>query len=110
MFFYQEMQQENRPNNIWIVYAGISDTKIIWFLLSLLIIPKAWLHFASLQIKWYKKRTNLSNDHKLSSGFLSFEQDSKYEITRSAALQPDAIDFPTESPPRWLPVVLVRAQ
>lgn len=44
--------------------------------------------------------TNLDNVYELSSGLLSFEQDSKYEITRSAALQPDDIDFPTESPPR----------
>lgn len=35
-------------------------------------------------------------------GSLSCE-DSKYEITLSAALQPEAIDLPTDNPPLWLP-------
>lgn len=75
----------------------------IWVLLSLLANLTACCILQVLQTKWLK-RTNLGNAQMLSSGFLSLEKDSKYEITRSAALQPDAIDFPTASPPRWLPV------
>lgn len=30
-------------------------------------------------------------------------EDSKYVITLSAALQPEAIDLPTDNPPLWLP-------
>jgi len=34
---------------------------------------------------------------------LSCEEYSRYEITRSAALHPEDIAFPTDNPPLWLP-------
>lgn len=51
------MQQENRQNHTWIVYAGISESMRIWVLLSLLHNPTAYCILQVYKLSDKKGRT-----------------------------------------------------